>query len=352
MKRLFCVVVAMSFLLASVSLLSAQDKAAPKLKKIPLIYSDHIPAQSGGNIFVKNQYIPRIQEQLAKVGYELDIKWYHAGTLYKSTDQVHACEQGLIDITVAMVPYEISRWPLHEILDFGFMGWDHTTLNRVWAELDATVPEFRAEMAPFKELWRFIPTPRVLHHNIAGAKLPEDFKGKKMHASGMGGEVFKAIGAVPIRQNPGDWYTSLDRGLFDGISVAFDMVGILKLHEVLKNHVFFAGDGFGFTPVTHIMNRKKFESLPKEVQKVFEDNVMWGSEAMTKDELTRLPIYQEGARKKGSNFITLTPAETEKWRAVVKPVHEKWIKDMEAKGLAARKVYDEALRLSKKYPGK
>jgi len=324
-------------------------QAQAPLKKIKLIYSDHIPAQSGGNVFMKKQYFPRIQEQLAKVGYELDITFYHAGTLYKSTEQIAACEQGLVDMAVGMVSYETSRWPMHEVLDFGFMGWDGLTMLKVWNDLDNTYPEFKAEFAPFFEFIRFAPTPRWLHHNLANARVPEDFKGKKIHASGMGGEVFKAIGAVPIRQNPGDWYTSLDRGLFDGISVAFDMVGMMKLFEVLKTHMTFQDDGFGFTPVTHVMNKKKFDSLPKEVQKVFIDNVAWASEAMSKDEWSRLPGYQEGAKKKGNTFVTLSLAETEKWRAVVKPVHEKWVADMEAKGKPVRKIYNEATRLAKKY---
>lgn len=349
MRRLSAVLLCILFLaLVQVSTVQAQTPGK-ELKKIKVIYSDHIPANSGGNVFIKKQYIPRIQEQLAKVGYELDITWYHAGTLYKSTDQVGACEQGLIDMTVAMISYEVARFPLHEILDFGFMGWDGLTMIKIWGDLDATFPEFKAEMAPFKEFIRFAPTPRWLHHNIQGARVPEDFKGKKMHASGMGGEVFKAIGAVPIRQNPGDWYTSLDRGLFDGISVAFDMVGMMKLFEVLKTHMTFQDDGFGFTPCSHLINRKKFESWPKEVQKVFEDNLTWASEAMSKDEWSRLPGYQEGAKKKGNQFVQLTAAETEKWRAAVKPVHEKWVNGMEAKGKPARKVYNEAMRLSKKY---
>jgi TRAP-type C4-dicarboxylate transport system substrate-binding protein len=352
MKRglLVCTVLALVLTLGLASLGNAQEK--PKLKKIPLIWSDHIPAQSGGNAWIKKYYFPRIQEQLGKLGYELDMTFYHAGSLYKATDQVQACDQGLIDITIGVMSYETGRAPLHEVMDFGFMGWDHAAMLKTWSDLNANVPEFRGELGNFKELFRFCPTPRWLHHNIKGARVPEDFKGKKIHASGMGGEVFKAIGAVPIRQNPGDWYTSLDRGLFDGISVAWDMVGIMKLWEVLKYHMTWTGENFGYTPVTHLMNRKKFESLPKEVQKVFEDNFNWATEAITVDEFSRLPGYQEGAKKKGNEFITLTAEETAKWRTAVKPVHEKWVADMEAKGKPAKKVYDEAMRLSKKYMAK
>ena len=349
MKKEFYIAIALTFVFVAVQITAVHAASEVKLQKIPLTYADHIPAMSGGNVFIKNQYLPRIQEQLAKIGYELEITFYHAGSLFKYTDQVPGCERGLVDMTVAVMSYELGRAPLHEVMDFGFMGWDALAMNRVWTDLNESIPEFRAELAGFKQLFRFIPTPRLLHHNIAGAKVPEDFKGKKIHASGMGAELFKSIGAVPIRQNPGEWYTSLDRGLFEGISVAFDMVGIMKLFEVLKNHVAYYGDGLGHTPVTHIMNLKKFESLPPGVQKVLEDNMLWASEAMTLDEFSRLPSYQEGAKKKGNNFIQLTPEETEKWRAAVKPVHEKWVEDMEKRGLPGRKVFEEAQKLSKKY---
>jgi len=351
MKKLAYMAIAFMFVFAALQVPSVLGESASKITKIPLRYSDHIPGHVGGNVFIKNVYLPRIKEQLAEIGYELDITFYHSESLYKYSDQVQACDQGLIDMTVAVMPYELFRAPLHEVMGFGFMGWDGPTMNRVWASLDENIPEFRNELGKsFVEIFRFIPTRMLVHHNREGARVPADFKGIKIHSSGSNADMFKSIGAVPIRQNPGDWYTSLDRGLFDGIAVAFDMVAILKLYEVLKYHVLPFGDGFGFTPVTHLFNRKKFESLPTGVQKVLLDNVAWASETITVHEReVNLPGYQKGARQKGNTFYELTPEETEKWRAVFEPIHQAWIEKMEKKGLAARKVYNEALRLVKEF---
>jgi TRAP-type C4-dicarboxylate transport system substrate-binding protein len=342
---------AMAFMIVFAFVQAPAVQAESKITKIPLRYSDHIPGHVGGNVFIKNVYLPKIQGQLAKIGYELDITFYHSESLYKYSDQVQACDQGLIDATVAVMPYELFRAPLHETLGFGFMGWDGPTMNRVWAGLDKNIPEFRDELGkPFVEIFRFIPTRMLIHHNRKGARVPADFKGIKIHSSGANADMFKSIGAVPLRQNPGDWYTSLDRGLFDGIAVAFDMVAILKLYEVLKYHVLPAGDGFGFTPVTHLFNRKKFESLPAGVQQVILDNIAWASEIITLDERrVNLPKYQTGAREKGNTFYELTPEETEKWRAAFEPIHQAWIEKMEKKGLPGRKVYNEARRLVKEY---
>jgi TRAP-type transport system periplasmic protein len=347
MKKLAFLAMAVLFVftIASVSAVQAQE-----LKKIPLVYTDHIPPMAGGNIFIKQIYLPRIQAQLAKIGYQLDITFYHAGSLYKYSDQVQAVDQGLVDITVAVIPYETARAPLHEILDFGFMGWDHMSMLKVWSGLKARVPAFGAEFSKGTvELFRFVPSKKLIHHNIPGAKVPADFKGKKIHCTGISADMIRYIGGVPIRQNPGDWYTSLDRGLFDGIIISFDMPSIFKLYEVLQNHVFATGDSFGYTPVTHLMNRKKFQSLPPGVQKVLMDNFDWASESITEYEQGHVEGYYEGAKKKGNNFIYLTREETELWRQAARTVQLEWVEKLEKKGIPARETYNEALKLSDQY---
>lgn len=334
-----------------VALIAPVSMVQAELKKVPLVYSDHIPPMAGGNIFLKKVYFPKLQEQLAAVGYTLDITFYHAGSLYQSTQQIQACEQGLIDMTVAVLPYELARFPLHEVLDMGYMGWDAQGMLKVWNDLSKEVPEFDKELSKnFVEFIRFVPTKKYIHTNLgANIRTVQDFKGKKIHSAGMNAEYLKKIGAIPIQQNPGDWYTSLDRGLFNGIIVAFDMVGIFKLFEVLDTHVLPYHDSLGHTAVTHVFSKKKFFKMPKEVQKVFLDNMEWAGEAITAFEANNVPFYHKGATEKGNSFIELTEAETAEWKAAANEVHMEWIKEKEKKGLPAQKVYDATKRLAEKH---
>ena len=352
-KKWIVLVLAIVFGLVAVQ---ASTAFAKDLKKVALTYSDHIPPMAGGNIFLKKQYFPRLQEQLAKVGYELDITFYHAGSLYNSLQQVQACQQGLVDMTVAVLPYELSRFPLHELLDFAFMGWeDGVMLLKVWAGLTEAVPEFKKEMGDgFVEFVRFMPSRKYLHTNM-GPKVRSvaDLKGKKIHSVGVNADLMKLIGAVPIKQDNADWYSSLDRGLLDGILVAFDMVAIMKLFEVLNTHILPYEDTFGHTPVTHLFSRKKFEKLPPEVQKVFMDNFQWASETITSYEKEKnAPGYQKPAREKGNSFIVLTPEETAEYRKADQAVHQMWIKEKEKEGLPGQRMYDEAVRLVKECKNK
>jgi TRAP-type C4-dicarboxylate transport system substrate-binding protein len=349
-KKWIVLVLAIVFGLVAVQ---ASAVFAKDLKRIALTYSDHIPPMAGGNIFLKKQYFPRLQEQMAKVGYELDITFYHAGSLYNSLQQVQACQQGLIDMTVAVLPYELSRFPLHELLDFAFMGWqDGLHLLKVWQGLTEAVPEFKKEMSEgFVEFVRFMPSRKYLHTNLGpNVRSVADLKGKKIHSVGVNADLMKLIGAVPIKQDNADWYSSLDRGLLDGIIVAFDMVAIMKLFEVLDTHILPYEDNFGHTPVTHLFSRKRFEKLPPEVQKVFMDNFQWASETITSYEKEKnAPGYQNPAKAKGNNFITLTAEETAEFRNADREVHKMWIKEKEKEGLPGQRMYDEAVRLVKQF---
>jgi len=54
-------------------------------------------------------------------------------------------------------------------------------------------------------------------------------------------------------------------------------------------------------------------------------------------------------KEKDIEVIRISAEEQKRWAAVAKPIHEKYIGDLEAKGLPAREVYNEAVRLLDKY---
>ncbi len=114
---------------------------AKDLKVISRKWSDHAPPTAGGNVFMRQKWVPRVNKELAKIGYKLDITYYHALSLYKYADQVQACEDGLIDIPIFVPSYEIARAPLHGLISIPFMGFNAQSACRIWFELQDTIPE-------------------------------------------------------------------------------------------------------------------------------------------------------------------------------------------------------------------
>ena len=326
--------------------LSAQEKT--KLKKISLIYSDHSPPNSGGARFFKDKYLPKIQNGLAKIGYELDITYHHSESLYKYSDQVQACETGLIDITLLTLDYETERAPLHEVLIMPLLGFNEYSSSRAWFELQENITEFGAELSAFKELIHFIALPTVFNLNKE-ARVPEDFKGLKIVSDAMIADMFRSIGATPVTPYIADLKPSLENNLIDGIALGISGITLFDLQDLVKVHIFPTGDSLGHTGTSFIMNREKYEKLPPEVQKVIDDNVMWASEKLNEIEVNNIPENIKICRDKGNKIINLTKNEMDEWYKAIKPLHEQWIKKMESMDLPGQKVYDEARRLAQKY---
>jgi TRAP-type C4-dicarboxylate transport system substrate-binding protein len=321
---------------------------AADLKVIKLVHADNAPSHVGGNVYLREKWLPIINAGLAKVGYKFDVTFYHAESLYKYADQAQALEDGLIDITTFVVSWEKARAPLHTIISSPLMGFNAQSAQRIWFELQENIPAFGAEFSKYKEIWHMTMIPTVFNANKA-VRVPADFKGLKVSATGMQAELFKSIGAIPLRLGPPDWYTSLERGLLDVMPIGIYSVLAFKLSEVTNTHIFPTGDSLGFTGMTYIMSRKKYESLPPEVQKVIDDNVKSCSAEQTGiDEMNRMKA-EEAIKKMGHTMIYLTPQEMDLWYAAVKPIHEEWIHEMEAKGLPGRQVFNETKRLSKLY---
>ncbi len=55
----------------------------------------------------------------------------------------------------------------------------------------------------------------------------------------------------------------------------------------------------------------------------------------------------EGKQKYGVEYYKLPPDELAKWIKKLEPVQDEWIKGMESKGLAAKKVFEEYKRFVK-----
>lgn len=103
-----------------------------------------------------------------------------------------------------------------------------------------------------------------------------------------------------------------------------------------------------------IMNLDRWNSLPPDIQQaIMSVSGFRGSEAAS-----AVHGFQEGEealaimKKAGKVMeeVHLDPGEYEKWQGIGgKPVWDKYVAEMEAKGLAGKKVLDKLLTLREKY---
>ena len=76
-------------------------------------------------------------------------------------------------------------------------------------------------------------------------------------------EALKALGAIPVGMPPTEVPEAISRRTIDGATSQPAVVFDFGLDRVTNMHYFIR---LGFVPLTIMMNRKKFESLPKVAQ--------------------------------------------------------------------------------------
>ena len=103
------------------------------------------------------------------------------------------------------------------------------------------------------------------------------------------------------------------------------------------------------------MNWDAWNSLPPDVQKIFEE--LSGSymtnltgEAVDKADISCRAGIEEYDKKVGNPEHYIVPEdEFQRWAEAVNPVYDMWIKRMEAKGLPGKAFLEDARRLAEKY---
>src|SRR5690606_5912047 len=87
--------------------------------------------------------------------------------------------------------------------------------------------------------------------------------------SAVAGDIIESMGASPVGLPANDIYTSLQRGVVDGLSFPWEAITTFKLDELTKYHT---NIPFYSSALMMTMNKEKYESLPDDLKKVIDDN--------------------------------------------------------------------------------
>ncbi len=109
----------------------------------------------------------------------------------------------------------------------------------------------------------------------------QDLKAVKIKASGLQGSAYaKAYGMVPVSLTMGESYDAISKGVVDALIVPPEALQSFKFGDVTR---YFTKLPAAFAnPNVTVMNLKKWNSLPPDIQKIFTDAAKEGLEAEAK----------------------------------------------------------------------
>lgn len=275
-------------------------------------------------------------------------EYYFAQSLAKAKDMPDAIRTGLTDCATFVAAYFPDKLPAFTVVDIGGIG-DAYVVNMTMGDLYREIPVMQADL----DKWNC----RLLFHQSVGETVIvfrkkvtglEGFKGKKIRAVGYQADFMNAIGAVPVPLAHPEIHTGLERGSIDGaLSFPYSAWGY-GYYEVAPNWITGIPGNYS---IPAVINKDVWKKLPKDIQDIMlevgiEYQKRYSSEVKKEDNRVCVKVAKD---VKGSSVVPLSPADIKRWETLIKPVQEKWVKDMDAKGIPAREILKQYHEIAKRY---
>jgi len=314
-------------------------------KTIELSFATHVPPKAAP---YTQAFLPWAKEIEKRTNGQVTIKFYLSQTLVKSRDSYDAVKNGVADISWVMFGWTPGRFPLSSVMELPYLVKSTFAGAHVLTKLYEKFPEMRAEVKDVHLLHLWTTMPYELHTVDKPIRKLEDIKGMKLATQPGAKSALEALGAVPVTMPTPQLYQTIEKGVADGSALAWGAFKAFKIYEVTKYHtdIHLAG-----MPYCTIMNKNTWNRLPKDVQKV----ITGVTNEMMPDKLcaavsAEKELGKAAVRERKREIYVIPPEERARWIATAQPEADKWVKDMEAKGLPGRAILDETLRLMKLEP--
>ncbi len=298
-----------------------------------------------------NSYVPWAEKVKEATNGRVTVKIYPAQTLGKAPAFFDLVKSGIADIALGVQVFNPGQFPLTDIMSLPFMDIPNAAVgSRVLWELYEKFPEIQKEYAGIK-LLHFVSTdPYFIVTTKKQIRTLEDMKGVKLRVpGGRAADAIKALGAVPVAIRMPELYVAIEKGVIDGAPIPGEpLLGQLPVDK-LKYAIMDVK--LWTVPFWVGMNERTWDRLSKADQEAImsvsglEGSIWFGKTCFDDSKIAAMKVIKE----KNIKVTRVSPQERERWVELAKPIHKKYIADLEAKGLPARKVYEEANRLLKKY---
>lgn len=254
---------------------------------------------------------------------------------------------GVVDMVWMANAYAAGSFPRTEVFELpGVHQGDSAAVNQAMQTMydDELSKDFKGLHA----LFQHVHGGNALQMATDEVRAPADVAGKKIRIpSRTGAWVLEALGASPVKTSVGEIPVALSKKVIDGALIPFEIIPPLKVYEQTKYQI----EGperqrLGTTSFSVVMNKARWEGLPADIQKIFND----ASGPEWHAEVGEIWDASEGfgidlATQSGNEHIQLSAEEWSVFETAMEPVVARWISEMNEKGIDGQAIYDRAVQL-------
>ena len=259
---------------------------------------------------------------------------------------------GVVDIAMTVAGYTPGRFPRTEVFELPFMMTSPVATAAAYWEMVETDWQSN-EYKDVKVLGAWVHGPGQIHTKDGVGSL-EDMKGLTLRGpTRIINDLLSELGAEPVGMPLPAIPEALSKGVVKGTVIPWEVTTAIRLSELVGNHTEFAGEEALYTAaIILVMNKAKYDALPDDLKAIldaeagaklstFAAQVMWDMD----------PGARQIAEDAGNSITVLDEAEVARWKEASKPVVDRWVSDMDGKGIDGAALIEQAKALIEKHGG-
>jgi TRAP-type C4-dicarboxylate transport system substrate-binding protein len=316
-----------------------------QVKSIELKVAHHLPPI---HVQHKNVLVPWAEELKKRTEGRVTAKLFPAELLGKVGEMYDMVLKGTCDAGWLISTYYPGRHPLEEAFHLPFLIPPGAADSKGKVIRDAVYEKYLIprHYKDVKVLWTGRFEPNVLHLAKKPVRAMGDMKGLVIGFPGgrLMPKFISAVGGSPEQVTVVDMYTAMERGMIAGQIIPLEAQLGFKLIEVTKYETMLnLGSGSNFMG----MRFETWNKLSPADQKIIDELSVWAADLQGKAWKAGTEQTVGICKKRGIEFIELSPEERARWIEAAKPVEEEWVKAVEARGLPARDLYNMIKQMAK-----
>jgi TRAP-type C4-dicarboxylate transport system substrate-binding protein len=327
---------------------TAATSAEQSREVIELVFHSHDAATSPCSKFYQ-EWTDRVNKQAEG---KMHITFYPGGVLGAQKDTYDMIKNGTVDLAWCSQNSAQGAFPMTEVFTLPNLGFESATqAGRTLWNLYEQTDYLDEEYAPFKMITLHNSTGIVLSLRDKNKQVNSaaDLKGVTIRTSGTWvSQFWTQLGANPSTIPAGEVYSSLEKGVIDGLSGDTHLMqGFGVGGEVIQAVYDY---GIYNTPYYVAMNWNSYNNLPEDCKAIIDANSGVGltDDVSAAFEATEKPVYADIVAH-GGEIREASETLIGDMDKVAATLHKQWIEESEAKGYPAQEVYDWVLANMENY---
>ncbi len=318
---------------------------APAQDVIKLKLSHFVPAAHNHHAAV---LVPWVEEVKKRSNGRIEITIFPGAALCKPPQQYDCARDGIADIAFAVTGWSPGRFPASSVVELPFMMRTAATGSQMLADLWDKY--LRQEYQDVHVLYMNVHPGGHIHTSGKPVRSLDDLRGLKIRTpTATVGDLLEMLGAAKVGMPVTQIYESMSTKVIDGFVVPYEVFPPFKFWEVTKYHT---EVGMYTTAFATFMNKKKYESLPADMRKILDETTS-AKAGYWKSVGARWDVAEAPGRKgivdRKNEIYVVSKDDRKRWRDAVRGLDDKWVADMEKKGLPGKALLKEARDLAAKY---